>query len=61
MTKKIEEANTEELSCKIADFGMATFFDPESPDLNYFCGTDIYMAPELIKLENSLEILPEGY
>ena len=35
------------MEIKLADFGFATVLD-EGGNINYYCGTPLYMAPEII-------------
>jgi len=38
-----------QIVAKLADFGLATFVDPTSKGLKGVVGTDIYMAPEIVR------------
>jgi serine/threonine protein kinase len=49
LDKSMTKDNTEPL-VKIADFGLSCYLDPESKGLDAFCGTDPYLAPEILKM-----------
>jgi serine/threonine protein kinase len=41
---------------KIADFGLACYSDPTSKGQQLFCGSDTYMAPEIIKQKSNPDL-----
>ena len=60
MDKKLTYRNPD-VVVKIADFGLATYMDPTSKGLNEFCGTDLFMAPEILKIWANPSKLPNSY
>ena len=54
------EGNTDVVT-KLADFGLACYMDPASKGHCDFCGTDIFMAPEMLKLWANPSKLPNVY
>ena len=44
----LESKKLDDLEVKIADFGFASFFDPNE-GLQTILGSPLYMAPELVK------------
>ena len=60
MNKKLSAGETD-VVVKIADFGLATYMDPTSKGLNEFCGTDPFMAPEILKISANPSKLPKAY
>jgi serine/threonine protein kinase len=49
LDNKMTTENLEPL-VKIADFGLSTYLDPMSKGLTQWCGTDPYLAPEMLRL-----------
>ena len=45
---------------KLADFGLATYCDPTTKGLKGIAGTDIYMAPEIVRQYENTDI-PQQY
>ena len=60
LDKKMTEDNLEVVA-KIADFGLSCYCDPTSKGISLYCGTDLYMAPEMLKLKANPSTLPERY
>ena len=60
LDKKLDKYETDPI-VKIADFGLACYLDPTSKGLNCFCGTDPYMAPEILKMWQNPSSLPSVY
>jgi len=46
---------------KISDFGLACYMDPSSKGLKKFCGSDLFMAPEILKNWDNPSSLPNIY
>jgi serine/threonine protein kinase len=42
--------NPLDISAKLADWGLATLYDPDDKGLRDFVGSDDHMAPEIIRL-----------
>ena len=60
LSKKMTEDDTDPV-VKIADFGLSAYLDPTTKGLNNFCGTDLYMAPEILKSNSNCSTLPQVY
>lgn len=48
----------EQINVKVTDFGFASYLEP-GKGLDYFCGSDDHMAPEIIQLEGNPEDVNE--
>ena len=60
LDRRFGEANVDVVA-KVADFGLACYIDPTSKGLDLYCGTDLYLAPEVIKLRANPSRLPEKH
>ena len=49
LSKKLTKDDNDPI-VKIADFGLSSYLNPASKGLNIFCGTDLYLAPEIIQI-----------
>ena len=54
------EDGSEFIVCKLTDFGMA-FEDDKQQNHNEICGTDTFMAPEVVRGQNQEDFLPHAY
>ena len=46
---------------KIGDFGLSCYCDPTKKGLNAFCGTDVFMAPEMLRLSANPSSLDNAF
>lgn len=46
---KTNGKNPGDICCKLADWGLATLYDPDSDGMKDFVGSDDHMAPEIIR------------
>lgn len=49
LQQSLYSCGEDEVVAKLADFGLACYNDPTEKGLQLFCGSDTYMAPEIIK------------
>lgn len=57
LEKNLYACSDDEVCAKITDFGMATYVDPNGGE-RLFCGSDEYMAPEIIKQPSNPDLEP---
>jgi len=59
LDKKLTE--TLDVVVKIGDFGLSCYCDPTKKGLNAYCGTDIFMAPEMLRLRDNPSTLNNAF